>query len=186
MRRSNTPRNAREKEIIKILCGIIMYDGDGSIRAAQSLLRQSFHGFFSAFAVTGIFGLSEIRHQYRVSPGGDDSAQALASALSRFGKTVVLDSAPDAQAVLCSPFFFPPSVITLESKGKNHLICFYTSKSFFSRLNYRRELAVLSRRLAPYTLSETRITIKPQIIEAENTDEKAEPAGESVDTGDAQ
>ena len=155
-----------------------MYDSDGSIMAAKSLLRQDFHGFFSAFAVTGIFGLSELQHQYRVSPNSADSAEALWKALSRFGKPVVLESAPDAKAVLCSPFFFPASVITLESKGKNHLICFYSPKSLFCRLNYRRELAVLERRLAPYTLNEVSVTIKRQLVSPETAADNGAPTGE--------
>ena len=164
-RKNRNPRDAREKEISKILCGFIAYYDDG-IRAAKGLINQNFQGFFASFTEIGIFGLCEKRHQFRLPSSAEP--EQLKKALIALGSEVVLESAPDAAAVLClKSFFFNPAVLTLETKGKNNLICFYSAKSPFAEWNCRKRLEALAKRLEPAKLNEVSVTLSPQVVEPE-------------------
>lgn len=171
-RKKRNPRSAREKEIGKILCGFIAYYDDG-IRAATGLMNQNFQGFFASFTEIGILGLCEKRRQFRLPSSLEPDR--LKKAFLSLGNAVVLESAPDALAVLClKSFVFNPSVLTLETRGKNNLICFYSAKSFFAERNFRRRLEVLAKKLEPAKLNEVSVTLSPQIIEPEKTKLKIE------------
>ena len=139
-----------EKELGKILSGIVRYEG-GFVRAADGISDVRFQGSFSATGLIGLFGFSKRTKAFRVPK---KSAQAVNEAFYKLGTPVALENAPDAKAVMCPSYIFNPAILTLEASGKNSTVTCYAYKGLLNGLNFKRQLKRLKRKAGDVKITE--------------------------------
>lgn len=171
--------DAREKEIRRILTGIVAVE-DGAVIAASDLNTLNFQGLYDGSLDARLFGLRVRRRQYRMHMKAGEMREACEKAFSELGRPVRLKTAPDALAVRCFPPMFKPCILTVEYEGRNVLLSFYASNSLFSFVNAARGLRSWERKMPKNQIEKTAVTIKPQLI----VPEPANPPGETGNSGD--
>lgn len=140
--------NEIKREIRRVLLGYISISENYIVATPSRGLRLL--GVFNGSFAARVLGLARRVRHYAL-PDGEN---AVDNAFANLGRRIVLDSAPDCQAVLLTPFWFNPSVLTAQQLENGELeLCFYTAFSLSAGLNARQAIRRW-RKLMPAALEE--------------------------------
>lgn len=124
-----------KREIRRILLGYISFS-DNSIVAANGRFRMRLLGIFNGSSAARIFGVVRRARRYRYPESRIPADAACNEAFANLGRRILLESAPDLQAVFYAPFWYNPSVLTAELLEDDIFeISVYTAFSLTAWLN---------------------------------------------------
>lgn len=129
------------REIRRILLGYISFSENYIVAMPSRRLRLL--GAFNGSSAARILGVAERCRRYQLSGKGDALPRECDGAFAGLGRRIQLESAPERQAVLFTPFWFNPSVLTAEMVGEDLIeVCVYTARTLSvganSRFAFRR------------------------------------------------
>ena len=168
----------RNKEIRRILAGLVTYELDGAVMtAARNLFEVQFDGGIPGTRKAQTLGIREKLWQFRFHGDVDKVYAACEEAFFHLGRRVYLYTAPDALAMLYRPAFRHALIVTMEGTEEELLLGLYTARSLQTRLNIRLAYRRIAEEL-PAELVETEVTMLPEseAPEAEKPEKAEEPA----------
>lgn len=150
--------NAIKWEIRRILLGYISFSENYIIAKQSNGLRLL--GIFNGTSEARIFGIAQRTRCYRVSEINKPLAHICDNAFANMGRRIQLESAPDRLAVLFSPFWYNPSVLTAELLEDDKVeICVYSARTISVGLNARHAFHCWKKNM-PETLEDISINNK--------------------------
>ena len=154
--------SAKTKEIRKILLGQAAME-NGSIVAAKSAAQLLFNGTYNGSASVAVGGVECAMIQYRIDSDLESAFEECLRVFSRMGSNVELESAPNAVACLHQPVWNNPVVATMETEGRELLLCLYSAKTALKNVSMN-SIANRWRKEMPESLREVDVTMTPQSL----------------------
>lgn len=156
----------REKEIGRVLVGLVGYDAEGSLVAMDGLRSAYIQGLNSGSGTVQLWGVRKKTGQFSFSGNATALRDTVVSVFRDVGRGVHLATAPDALCVLIRPLVGNPVVMTAELHETEFLLTAYTARSFFSARWLRRYWKQVTERF-PEGLQSVETTLSAQLVPRE-------------------
>lgn len=124
-----------KRETRRILLGYISFS-DNRIVAANGRFRTRLLGIFNGSSAARIFGVVRRARRFRYPDVKIPADAACDEAFANLGRRILLESAPELQAVFYAPFWYNPSILTAEPVEEDVIeVAVYTAFSLTASLN---------------------------------------------------